>query len=183
MNRIMIIAIMLLCLFISSASAQRDDLYVFIGTADGSDFMAYPNGWFEIPVFFMSENNNVDVADMSYPLGMNNCYIDEIDSTACQAHYPLSEWDSWSFGNFNDNWITDSLGCTWDSYSFTGFAELFPPYDSPFLETEPGDPPVHALTYVVHTVDNDELLDQTICDALGRGSDPVSGPPNAGGPE
>jgi hypothetical protein len=80
--------------------------------------------------------------------------------------------------------MTDSLGNTWDSYGFIGFAEMFPPYDSPPLYTAPGESPIHGLTYVVHVRDDLDLEGQTITDAIGYGFEcgPLSGPPNCGDP-
>jgi hypothetical protein len=78
--------------------------------------------------------------------------------------------------------MTDGDGCLWDSYSFTGFAELFPPYDSPFLETPVGTW-VNALIFNVHTLNRPEVIDSVICAPVGPGNDPVSGPPNCGDPE
>jgi hypothetical protein len=185
MKKLLILSLALIFILGVTANAQRDDMFVNIGPLDTTPNPGYPVGVdkiIELPIFFSSETEDVDGADLSLPLGINNCYADYFDEPGCQILYPLNAWDSKSFGNPNEDYMTDGDGCTWDSYSFTGFAELFPPYDSPFLETNPGEW-VNALIYSVHTVNRIELLDSVICNPAGAGEDPVSGPPNCGDPE
>jgi hypothetical protein len=121
-------------------------------------------------------------ADLSFPLGINNAYLTTFDGYSCQIHYPFSHWDSKSFGNLNEDYMTDSTGSTWDSYSFTGFAELSPPYNSPLLHNDPVDPPILGLTFVVEVKDDSTLDGQIVPDAIGPGQDPISGPANMGDP-
>jgi hypothetical protein len=182
MKKLLILTLAMILISGVIVQAQRPDMLVRTGTEDLSDFAVGVDKYIDVPVFFSSGEEGVQGADLSLPFGINNCYVDLFDDAACQILYPLNAWDSKSFGNFNEDWQTDGDGCTWDSYSFTGFAELFPPYDSPFLETPVGTW-VNALIYNVHTVNRPELLDSTICDAVGPGMDPVSGPPNCGDPE
>ncbi|MCP4582273.1 MAG: carboxypeptidase regulatory-like domain-containing protein [candidate division Zixibacteria bacterium] len=133
----------------------------------------------EIPVYFLCQDY-VSAGDISFPLAINNAYLDSFITEDCRIHYPFSWWDSKSFGSLNEDYLIDSTGSTWDSYSFTGFAELFPPYDSPMLNTLPGDPPVHGLTYVVEVAYYGNLNDLITSNAIGPGLDPISGPANIG---
>jgi hypothetical protein len=192
MKKLLILTLVIM--LVGIAQAQRDTMFVNIGPLDVSPNPGYPVGVdknVEVPVFFHSDETvdydlvepfKVQGADLSYPMGINNCYADMFIEAECQILYPLSGWDSKSFGNLNEDYMTDGDGCAWDSYSFTGFAELFPPYDSPLLETD-GTDWVNALIYVVHTVNRPELIDSVICNPAAPGVDPVSGPPNCGDPE
>lgn len=156
------------------------------GYFEGCDWVdtviAYPGQILEIPVWFYGYDDTVEVADMSYPLGINNGYIDHFDTLNCLYHYPLTDWDIPFFYNINEDWQTDSLGNTWDSYTFQGFAESPAPYNSPLLITYPGDPPRKILTFAVHVRDDLELDNEVAMDAIGLGLDPVTGGINFGDP-
>ncbi|MCP4582272.1 MAG: carboxypeptidase regulatory-like domain-containing protein [candidate division Zixibacteria bacterium] len=146
----------------------------------------YPDMNLSIPVYFMTPAD-YPYADLCFPLGINNAYIDSFVTADCQYHFPFTQWDIAGFELFFDNYMTDDSANTWDSYAFKGLAEIIPPYDSPFLHTGLGESPIHGLTFVVHVRDDIELDGQTITDAIGlgyfaAGCDGQSFPPDCGDP-
>jgi hypothetical protein len=182
-KKLFLLAMMLV---LYQAVSARDIVFVFIGSPIGAEdtIEVTINSWVEVPVYFLCSTDSVNGADLVYPLGINNCYFDGFDSLASEFYYPFTEWDLAWWGNPNEDYRTDENDCTWDSYSAQGIAnDIYPPYDSPYLHTEPGEPSIHGLTFAIHAV-NDALLEGiTACDAIGQGSDPCGGPPFIGDPE
>jgi hypothetical protein len=182
MKKLLILTLAMI-LIVGVAQAQdRLDAYFHLGTADLSDLAVGVDKWIDLEVYFMGETPDVQGADLCLPIGINNCYVDMYGpEEAMVLYYPLNAWDTPTWGGFNEDWMTDGNGCTWDSYSFVGFADNVPPYgNNPFLES---DVFILVASYNMHTVNRPELLDSTICDAVGVGDDPVQHPPNMGDPE
>jgi hypothetical protein len=185
MKKLLVLTFVLL--LSAGATADRGDMYFFIGTPDGSDLAVGIDKWVPVNVYFQcgpdftgpaDTTEAVLGADLTYPLGINNCYVDAFDSLQCVFHFPFTQWDSKAFQNLYEDFYNDGT-CDWDSYSFQGFAELFPPYDSPLMDS---DVPALGLTFGVHTLNRPEVLDSVICDAVGPGEDPISGLANCGDP-
>ncbi|MCP4582274.1 MAG: carboxypeptidase regulatory-like domain-containing protein [candidate division Zixibacteria bacterium] len=142
----------------------------------------YPGMRLEIPLYFLTQESAYG-NNIKYPLAINNAYIDSFATDDCEYHYPFVHWASCSFGNLHEDYMIDSSGNTWDSYSFVGFRDLlYPPY-GPFLNSEPGDPPLLGLTFVVYVSSFTDLSNELVTDAIGPGYDPVSGPARIGDPE
>ncbi|MCP4582002.1 MAG: hypothetical protein GY839_10310 [candidate division Zixibacteria bacterium] len=158
------------------------DVTVWIGNLDESPLIAPIGQQIEFNVYFQTQED-VEVADMHYSLAINNAFIDSFLVDNFQIHYPLSYWDSKSFGNPEEDYVTDDSGYTWDSYMFVGFAELMPPYNSPLLHTEPGDPPILGLTYAVKITDNHEISGLITDNALMPGCHSIYGPTWMGDPQ
>jgi len=170
----------------AGAFAQEDTMFVFIGSIDGSagDSVFIGAGkWVDVPVYFLSGSSAVGCSDVLYALGINNCYFDSVDVENCTWHYPFIYWDNKQFLNWNSNWTTDGEGCTWDSYSFFGIADETPPFYSPLLQTNPDGPPLHALTFRVHSSDNPTFADSVVANAIGPGYDPVWGYSHCANPD
>jgi hypothetical protein len=134
-----------------------------------------------------SGEESVWCADFAFPLGVNNCYVTEIDTLADWVYfYPFTEWDSFSFMNWNEDVDTLEIYhgtegvCTWDSYSCQGQARLSPGSDAPWFHSDPAGLPVLAFQFKIHTVNRPELIDSTICNAIGAGYDPTQHFTNAG---
>jgi hypothetical protein len=181
MKKLLILTLAMI-LIVGASVQARDTLFVNIGTADLSDLAVGVDKWFDLPLFMTAHTTDLQGADINAPLGINNCYVDLFGSdTECFALFPLANWDVATFGNFNEDYMTDGNGCTWDSYTFTGFQDPSPPYTSPALEFTPFVW-IQTLSFRIHTINRPELLDSTICDAVGAGMDPVSGPWNCGDP-
>jgi hypothetical protein len=172
---IMVAVIMLIA---GIANAQVDDtVHVFGGSplGDADTIVAIINTSRDIPIFFQTQSESTFIADLHYPLGINNCFVESFDMSSCQYYYPFTEWDTAEFGLFeNDNeslaFFHGTYGeCTWDSYAFIGAAMLYPWSDNPFLHTDPDDPPLQCLTYRVNIADDTEIHDQISCNAIGFG--------------
>ncbi|MCP4582270.1 MAG: carboxypeptidase regulatory-like domain-containing protein [candidate division Zixibacteria bacterium] len=129
---------------------------------------AYPDQILEIPIYFFGRDTSIKVDMVHYPLAINNAYFDSFVPDQCVYNYPYFE--SWCFCDLNEDFITDSLGNTWDSYSFLGEIWGLPPYfEEELLCTYPGDPPVKMITFAVYVRDDIELEDVTVSDAIQPG--------------
>ena len=162
----------------TGAFAQEDTMFVFVGGingAAGDSIFAGPNKWIDVPVFFQNGSPATGCSDVLYTLGINNCCFDSIDVVNCAWYYPFMYWDNKQFSNWNSNWQTDGDGCTWDSYSFYGIAEEQLPCYGPLLQTDPDGPPIHALTFRIHSADNPVFADSVVANAIGPGYDPILG--------
>jgi hypothetical protein len=108
---------------------------------------------------------------MSVPLGINKTYIEGFNIDDCRLHQPLSEWDVAVFDNANDEFEEG-----WSSLSMLAFAQIFSE-NSPWGHFET---PTKIMSFNVHIVDDEALLDQVVMDAIGPGSDPRQGAVNMG---
>ena len=144
------------------------------GTFNGCDWIdvvdIHPGDWINIPVYGLGLHDSVNVAAIIYPLGFNNAYIDSVDFNFGQYYYPLDTWDVVTYNGFVDNWQTDSLGNTWDSYSFwaaSGFGESG---DTEILTFTQGTAPLHLFTFSLHVrndlVADGEIITDLLCEAL-----------------
>jgi hypothetical protein len=167
--------------FPGNLSAQTGGvLYVWAGWNSGGvdTLRVNPGRWVDVPIY-MAGDTDVWLADMNYPLGLNVDYFDSFDSVECQAFYPFSEWDIHDFANFNDENGTGPAGPTppgWISLSFFGIARVADITD-PYFHSEI---PLHVFNFRVHTVNNPNLVGNTVLNAIGPGYDRIQGPANAG---
>ena len=174
-----------LALFTGSIYAQESDVTIWVGNVDSSPISAYVNAGLRVNVYFQTAEEAY-IADMCFPLGINNGFISHFklynqdspnDNRNCFYNYPLFGWEIALFDNLNEDYQVDGEGNTWDSYSFTGSADQTPPYKRPWIHTEPGEPPLIGLTFIVRAVNDTSLIGQTVNNAINVGYDPVYGPP------
>jgi len=125
----------------------------------------------DISVYALCDNPEMRIADMMVPLGINKTYIDGFNVDDCQMYQPLSEWDVATFGNANDEFEEG-----WSSLSWMGFAQIYSE-DSPWAHFEA---PTKIMSFNVHIVDDETLLNQVVMDVIGPGSDPRQGMVNMG---
>ncbi|MCP4584259.1 MAG: hypothetical protein GY839_21815 [candidate division Zixibacteria bacterium] len=157
-----------------SAIFEEAEIDIMFGNIDDSPVIAPIGQTIDIDVYFLANIEGVVGGHIMLPLGINNCYLDSFDTENCRMYYPFTDWDSKQFGNFNEDFNNDE-GCTWDSYTYSAYAELFSPYTSPMLELNPGDPPLLGLTFPVTVSSEGSLHDSTVSDAIRLGHDPVMG--------
>jgi hypothetical protein len=168
-----ILAILLMIPFTFAFSGSVDLWYggQFNGFAWDDVMVVAPGEWVNIPVYALSQNDDVVVADMMVPLGINKAYIDQINVENCQMYYPVSDWDVATFANENDEFQEG-----WSSLSFMGFSQIFSE-DSPYGYFEV---PTKIMSFNVHIIEDEALLNQVVMDAIGSGSDPRQGAANMG---
>lgn len=162
-----------------STSDARDTLFVwFGGEFQGNNWkdttFAGVDEWIDMPVYFSGNSINVVVADMCLPLGINKSYLDQFNADSCLARGPAALWDLWDFTNLNDEFQSN-----WASLSFLGWAECAGQLDWNCIRANP-DSAILGLSFRIHTIADTNMYDQTICNALGPGIDPVQGTANAG---
>jgi hypothetical protein len=166
--------VMLLLIPLATGAATSIDLW-YGGDFDNitwNDAMnVVPGTWVDIPVYARGEVLDINVADLMIPLGIQKLYIDQFNIDECRTFYPLTEWDVSTFVNLNDEYEEG-----WASLSYLGFARIVSE-DSPWGHWET---PTRILTFNVHIVENDALLNQVIEDAIGPGYDLRQGLANAG---
>lgn len=148
------------------------------GSFNGCDWqdtiLAFPGAWIEVPTYYLGVYDMVNLGGVNFSLGINNTYIDSFDYDGCYFGEITNEWDHRHFLNFNDDWQTDSLGNTWDSYSFYGlFCGPFPCL-SPIIFVS-GDAPVDFATFRIHIRDDLEMGDTIITNAINNGWDEQTG--------
>jgi hypothetical protein len=154
--------------------ANSVDLW-FGGQFDGfawDDVMVVsPGQWVDVPVYAMGNSRDIQIADMMVPLGINKQYVDQYNIENCQLFYPLNEWDVAIFDNLNDEFEEG-----WSSLSFLGFCQIYSE-ENPWGHFEV---PTRIMSFNIHLVENEELMDQMVTDAIGRGLDPRQGSANMG---
>jgi len=175
MKRLVLILALLSVCFFAGAEAQ-DGLYVwFGGEFQGGvwhDTVYAPvDEWVDIPVYFSGSSTNVVVAGMCLPLGINKAYVDQFDIVSCQEFAPFSQWYIGNFTNFNDEFQPG-----WASLTYNGLACLWPPCN--YFRADP-DTAILGLKFRIHAKLDSSLVNQTICNALGAGYDPIQGLANA----
>lgn len=164
----------LIVIFSGLLQAQIDGtVYVFCGSPSGQQdtVTAVINSTIEIPIYVLTDTFTIIIADILLPLGISNCFFESFDTVNCQYHYPLTQWDVAFFHRYIDDYLYYPLddGCYWDSYTFAGFAEIGPPYDSPMIQTDPDGPPHHALTFAANVVNDPDIHLQQACNVLMNG--------------
>ena len=130
-----------------------------------------PGEWVDIPVYVMGDSRNLKIADMMLPLGINKQYIDQFNIQECQALNSLSNWDVTMFANLNDDFEEG-----WASLSFLGFAQIYSDNNGYGVFNAP----TKVLTFRVHFVEDEQLMDQIVSNAIGAGQDPFQGQSNMG---
>lgn len=179
MKKLLVLAFV--ALLATSALAQLDDAFFYVGNVDGTDFMAGIDRDMLIPVYFAGGTENVWIADISYAMAGQVAVVQDWNPTASVWNYwPFNSgqfgWSTKEFGNLNDDanpTHPNDLG--YISMTFTGFARTV--FNDPdWLHS---DVPIHILDYAMHTVADGDLIGQTIC-ALQDGQDPQQGSPNVG---
>lgn len=142
----------------------------FSGTTWNDVMVVSPGEWVDIPVYVVSDNPGVYVADMMIPLGINKAYVDQFNQENCKAFYPVNEWDVATFVNLNDEY---EAGKT--SLSFLGFAQIVSER-SPYGHWQT---PTKVMSFNVHLVENEELINSLV-NALAPGYDLRQGDANMG---
>jgi len=130
-----------------------------------------PGEWVDIPVYAMGESQDVNIADMMIPLGINKAYLDEFNIDDCRSYSSIADWDLDLFVNLNDEYQEG-----WTSLSFLGFANVVSEDNAWGHWTMP----TKILTFRAHVVDNEQLLDMVAEDAIGPGEDIRQGKANIG---
>ena len=125
----------------------------------------------DISVYAFCDDPSMRIADMMVPLGINKAYFDGFNVDNCRMYQPLSEWDVATFGNVNDDFQEG-----WSSLSMLGFAQIYSE-NSPWGHFET---PTKIMSFNVHIIDDEALLNQVVMDAIGPGSDPRQGVTNMG---
>ena len=190
MKKILVLSFVLL--FAIAASSQT--LYMYVGDTDGSAGEPVSIGIdknVDIPVYFMCEVDTMAVGSFNTPLAINNEYADHFDSAACY-YDPTSViliggtmetiWDTQYFSSS----IEDATGEPFDSYS-GGPWDSFSMWAIKDVVGEPEDcPPFTSIVpeiighFVVHTVNDVNLIGQTTTNMLNPGIHIQQGEPNAG---
>jgi len=183
MKQISIKTIMLLMIIFSGAALAQtpDTAYFWAGGSFDDEYQWHDtiysgvNLWIDIPVYFMG-GPDVAVENLNFPLAVRYDLIDEFNQDSCQMFYPLTSWYSHQFLNYNDDTHpTNPNPPGYHSLSFFGWANGLD--SGPFLRS---DVPLHILSFRVHVKHDTMLSDQTFCDVLTPGIDPVRGPAYAG---
>ncbi len=170
-----ILALLILIPF-SLSFANSVDIW-FGGQFDGfawNDVMEVtPGQWIDIPVYAMGNSDDIYLADMTLPLGINKQYIDKFSIEDSRALEPLSEWDVAVFANENDEFEEG-----WSSLSFLGFSQIYSK-DSPYAHFET---PTKIMTFRVHIIDDENLMNEMAPNAISQGMDIRQSTANMGNP-
>lgn len=164
---------LLVLLPLTFAWSSTVDIYYggsFAGTTWNDVMVVSPGESVDIPVYVVSSNPDVYVADMMVPLGINKAVIDQFNEENCKVFYPLNEWDVASFVNLNDEYEEGKA-----SLSFLGFAQIISE-SSPYGHFQT---PTKVMSFNVHLVDDPALIDNLVS-ALSSGTDPRQGAANMG---
>jgi len=175
MKKLLVLTFILLVA--TMASADPGNMLFFVGTEDGvTPLSVGADKWVNVDVWFQCDGDTIYGGNVCFPLGINNCYVDAFDGASCAYYYPYTQWDSRSFGNLNED-FQEVSGCTWDSYTFAGWAWISN-YTNPLMHSVT---PLKGFTFAVHTLLADTLyLGSTIADCVGAGLDPMQGVANCG---
>jgi hypothetical protein len=168
-----ILAILILIPF-SLTFANSVDIWFggqFNGFAWDDVMNVEPGEWVDIPVYIKGNAPNHQIADMMVPLGINKEYIDQFDIEQSQILEPLAKWDVAMLTNENDNFEEG-----WSSVSFLGFSQIYSD-DAPYGHFEV---PTKIMTIRVHMVDNQDLMNEMVTNAIAEGLDIRQGEANMG---
>ncbi len=166
--------VLLVLLPFAAAGATSVNLWIggeFTGELWTDVMNVSPGEWVDIPVYAMGENQDVEIANMMIPLGINKAYLDQFNIDDCRTYSSIADWDLDLFVNLNDEYQEG-----WTSLSFLGFANIASE-DNPWGHWTV---PTKILTFRVHVVDNEQLLDMAAEDAIGPGEDIKQGVANIG---
>ena len=151
----------------------------------GGEFTDYsnPDSWnniitvrpdmdFNIFVYAQCLTDTTFVFSFCLPLGINTDYVTNFNITECTFEYPLTAWD---YCNFEDEhcdssapfWPIVPMPGVWCSLSMLGLSNTSGP-PNPWGHWYPNIG--HIATISAHSSPDTLLIDSTICDALGLGS-------------
>ncbi|MCP4581027.1 MAG: T9SS type A sorting domain-containing protein [candidate division Zixibacteria bacterium] len=165
-HNILFLAVALVMLISLSDITVADDwAYVWYGNLDDSPVDACIGEIVYIDVYIQNPDNIV-FTDFVMCLGIQDLYLEEfMGEDYITFHYPTYLWDSFGVrGTFGSPPNIEG----WSSQLLTGFAELFPPYDSPFMDF---DEPTLAFTFAPRAVNDPSIIGET-ADCIGVGYDP-----------
>ncbi|MCP4581537.1 MAG: hypothetical protein GY839_07940 [candidate division Zixibacteria bacterium] len=151
-------------------------VFIWYGSVDGSPVTVYPGASMPVDVFLLGpfdDWGDAGVADFCLALGADNQYIDSLILEAGTLYYPLTAWD---YIEIMGNYGSPPNPEGWRSQSIWGFAELWPPYDSPLILYST---PTRIFTTVVKTRNDTSFIGETIA-CIGTGLDSIQGPSNTG---
>jgi len=154
-KRLLGLSLLAMLLLMGSAFAQNVDIWfggTFAGTVWTDTIKGKDNANVNVPVYVMTDPAAY-VANVHFPLGVNDTYIDAIPQSLCsKAYYPFYEplpgpgWDDASFlGTFE---AAPPNPAGFHSRSFLGFADLGGG-PNPWLHYVV---PTQVLNFVVHTL-------------------------------
>lgn len=160
-KRLLGLSLLAMLLLIGSASAQNVDIWfggTFTGTVWHDTINGKDNTNVTVPVYVMTDPAAY-VANVHFPLGVNDIYVDAIPQSLCSKQYfPFYEalpdpspesgpgWDDASFLNTFEAAPPNPAG--FHSRSFLGFADLGGG-SNPWLHFVD---PTHCLDFVIHTL-------------------------------
>ena len=128
---------------------------IWYGNLDGSPITGLINNRVYVDVYIQTPENAY-IADMHLCLGTDDQYIDSLLSdTEGELYYPLTEWDDASF--LPPQGVPPNPA-GWSSQSFLGWADLAGD-PNPWLHFET---PTRIMTFVVKTVNNQDLIGDTV---------------------
>ena len=157
----------------NSMAMASDSVYVWYGNVDGSPLQADTNQYIDFNVYAMT-TANAYVSNCHICLGAENRCIDSLLSeTRGEIYYPFNEWDIKDF-LAPQNGPPNQTG--WSSQSFVGFANMVPPFDSPWLHF---DEPTLVLKMAGKTAADISLVGE-LADCLDIGLSREQGPSNFG---
>jgi len=169
-KRLLGLSLLAMLLLVGSAFAQNVEIW-FGGSWDGTVWVDTIKGRSDnnvnVPVFVMTDPAAY-VANVHFPLGVNDIYVDDIPLALCSKEYaPFvggAGWDDASFlGTFE---AAPPNPAGFHSRSFLGFADLGGG-PNPWLHFET---PTQILNFVVHTlVDPGTWIGNTYSDVLQAG--------------
>jgi hypothetical protein len=159
-----ILALIILIPFSLSFANSVDIWYggQFDGFAWNDVMEVTPGQWIDIPVYALGNSDDINIADMMLALGINKQYIDQFSIEDCRVLEPLTTWDVAVFSNENDEFKEG-----WSSLSFLGFSQIYSE-DTPYGHFET---PTKIMTFRVHIVDDEKLMNEVTPNAIAEGMD------------
>jgi hypothetical protein len=157
-----LLALSFIVLLISAGSASATiNIYVggtFTGATWHDTINAQINANVDVPVYFdFTQEPTAYVANMHFPLGVNNTYIDSIPLSLCSFDFfPFNNWDDASFLTRFETSPPNPAG--YHSRSFLGFADLGG-QSNPWLNYTTI---TQGLNFKVHIINNSNLVGTTV---------------------
>jgi hypothetical protein len=144
----------------------------FTGTVWHDTIKGKINANLDVPTYIRCDEGAY-VADVHFPLGVRDIYIDAIPRDLCTYGYPFNAWDDASFLITFEGSPPNIAG--WHSRSFLGFCDLAGGPNPYLYFTDI----TQVLNFKIHTVDNSSLIGQTVT-ALRNGVSSTLGGPACG---
>ena len=178
-----LIVLAFVAILATGVMAQDMDANWYVGTLNGDSLTVGIDKDILLPVWFQG-GENVWIGDICYPIACStNVATAWLPAVSSYNYWPWITgqfgWSPKEFGNLNDDsnpTLPNDPG--YISMSFLSFCRQVP-------QTPPPDylhsvVPIHVLDYALHTVNNEDLIGQTVC-CLQDGQDPQQDPsPNIG---